>query len=492
MHTRRQLCMIAIGMGMMSTLSVPAWSQDMSNGADNFYKSKRVAVQKVTFKNQYQMKVAGNLFLPKDLNRKTKNPAIVVGHPMGAVKEQSANLYATKMAEQGFVTLSLDLSFWGESEGKTRNAVLPDVYAEDFSAAVDYLGTRPFVDRARIGVIGICGSGSFAISAAKIDPRLKAVATVSMYDMGAANRNALRKSLTLEQRKQIIAEAAEQRYAEFTGGKAKYTSGTDHELNENTHPIQREFYDFYRTPRGAFTPKGSSPNLTTHPTLTSNVKFMNFYPFNDIETISPRPMLFIAGEKAHSIEFSEEAYRLAAEPKELYIVPGAGHVDLYDRVDLIPFDKLTAFFTKNLSPDAESPLVVLGMSPLSDKSFENILAILLEDATQSRVEDGVISWDLFQPEDGKRDLLAVERYPNWWGTMPQLMITFLEEYNFSGKTVIPFCTHEGSGFGRSVTDLRKACPKAKFLDGLAVRGSEVKKAQRDINGWVDRTMKAVE
>jgi fermentation-respiration switch protein FrsA (DUF1100 family) len=348
MHRSRQLSMIAIVLGIMSIIISPALAQDMSNGADNFYKSKKVTVQKVTFINQYNMKVVGNLFTPNDLNKNTKNPAIIVGHPMGAVKEQSANLYATKMAERGFVTLSLDLSFWGESEGQPRNAVSPDIYAEDFSAAVDFLGTRPFVDRDRIGVIGICGSGSFAISAAKIDPRMKAIATVSMYDMGAANRNALRKSLTLDQRKKIIKEAAEQRYVEFTGGETKYTSGTDHELNENTHPIQREFYDFYRTPRGEFTPKSSSPKLTTHPTLTSNVKFMNLYPFNDIETISPRPMLFIAGENAHSIEFSEDAYKQAAEPKELYIVPGAGHVDLYDRVGLIPWDKLTAFFTKNL------------------------------------------------------------------------------------------------------------------------------------------------
>lgn len=320
----------------------------MSNGADNLYKSKKVTMQKVTFKNQYNMKVVGNLFTPKDLNKNTKNPAIIVGHPMGAVKEQSAKLYATKMAEQGFVTLSLDLSFWGGSEGQPRNTVSPDIYAEDFSAAVDFLGTRPFVDRDRIGAIGICGSGSFVISAAKIDPRMKAIATVSMYDMGAANRNALKHSLTLEQRKKIIAEAAEQRYVEFTGGKTLYTSGTVHELKEDTHPIQREFFDFYRTPRGEFTPKDSSPDLTTHPTLTSNVKFMNFYPFNDIETISPRPMLFITGENAHSREFSEDAYRLAGEPKELYIVPGAGHVDLYDRTKLIPFDKLTSFFTKNL------------------------------------------------------------------------------------------------------------------------------------------------
>ncbi|UXL40413.1 alpha/beta hydrolase [Pseudomonas fragi] len=328
--------------------SLSATGADMSNGADNFYTSDKVTVQKVNFKNQYQMNVSGNLFIPKNLDTKTMSPAIVVGHPMGAVKEQSANLYATKMAEKGFVTLSLDLSFWGESEGLPRNAVSPDIYAEDFSAAVDFLGTRPFIDKERIGALGICGSGSFVISAAKIDPRMKAIATVSMYDMGAANRNGLKHGQTLEQRKETIAQAAQQRYVEFTGGETLYTSGTVHQLDENTHPIQREFYDFYRTPRGEYTPASSSKALTTHPTLTSNIKFMNFYPFNDIETISPRPMLFIAGADAHSREFSEEAYKLAGQPKELVIIPGVGHVDLYDRVDLIPFDKLASFFQSNL------------------------------------------------------------------------------------------------------------------------------------------------
>jgi fermentation-respiration switch protein FrsA (DUF1100 family) len=301
------------------------------------------------FSDQYRMQVAGNLFLPRDLDQSARHPALVIGHPMGAVKEQSANLYATKMAEQGFAAMSIDLPFWGESEGQPRNAVAPDFYAEAFSAAVDFLGTLPFVDRNRIGGIGVCGSGSFIVSAAKIDPRLKAIATVSMYDMGAANRNALNHSLSVEQRKRIIAQAAEQRYAEFTGGETRYTGGTTHELTADTDPIQREFYDFYRTPRGEFTPKGGSPRTTTHPTLTSNVKFMNFYPFNDIETISPRPMLFISGDRAHSREFSEDAFRRAAEPKELVWVPGAGHVDLYDRVDLIPFDKLTSFFRQHLA-----------------------------------------------------------------------------------------------------------------------------------------------
>jgi uncharacterized protein len=328
--------------------SFTALGQDMSNGANNFYKSDRLVAEKVAFDNQYRMKVAGNLFLPKDRKAGVRYPAIIVGHPMGAVKEQSSNLYAQKLAEQGFITLAIDLPFWGESEGQPRNAVAPDLYAEAFSAAVDYLGSQTFVDRERIGVLGICGSGSFVISAAKIDPRMKAIATVSMYDMGAANRNALNHSQTLDQRKQIIAAAAEQRYAEFEGGVVAVSGGTDLELTQDTHPIQREFYDFYRTSRGEFTPPGASDQRTTKPTVTSNVKFMNFYPFNDIETISPRPMLFITGDQAHSKEFSEEAYRLAGQPKELYWVKGAGHVDLYDRTDLIPFDKLTSFFKQNL------------------------------------------------------------------------------------------------------------------------------------------------
>lgn len=339
---------IALGVILSTAGTSAVFAADRPADADNFYRSDKVEVQKVTFKNQYKMNIAGNLYLPKDMDKSKKHAAIIVGHPMGAVKEQSADLYAVKMAERGFVTMSVDLAFWGGSDGQPRNAVAPELYAETFSAAVDYLGTGPFTDREKIGAIGICGSGSFAISAAKIDPRLKAVATISMYDMGAANRNGLNHSLTLAQRKQIIADAAEQRYVEFQGGATKYTSGTVHEITEKSNPIEREFYDFYRTPRGEFTPAGSSPLLTTHPTLSSNTKFMNFYPFNDIETISPRPLLFITGDQAHSKEFSEDAYKRAAEPKELYYVAGAGHVDLYDRVELIPFDKLESFFKANL------------------------------------------------------------------------------------------------------------------------------------------------
>lgn len=341
-------------LGVVAATVASAMAQNMSYGADNFFQSDLVAVQPITFQTQYRTSVMGNLFFLENYNQSAKSAAIVVGHPMGAVKEQSANLYATKMAEQGFVTLSLDLPFWGGSEGEPRNAVSPDFYAEAFSAAVDYLSTQSFVDSQKIGGLGICGSGSFVISAAKIDSRIKAIATSSMYDMGAATRNGLQGSQTLEARKEVIAQASQQRWVESTGGETEYTSGAPHEITEDSDPVAREFYDFYRTKRGEFTPEGTTSNLTTHPTLSSNTKFMNFYPFKDIETISPRPMLFVSGDQAHSREFSQDAYERAAEPKQLLWVEGAGHVDLYDRVDLIPLDALTGFFRGALSGNKTS------------------------------------------------------------------------------------------------------------------------------------------
>lgn len=337
--------LLACGLLISSFAAVAA---DLSHGADNFYKSDKVIAKKVTFLNQYKMRITGNLYIPKGVDANVKSPAIVVGPPMGAVKEQSASLYAQKMAEQGFVTLAIDLSFFGESEGSPRNAVLPDMFTESFNAAVDYLGTRPFVDRNRIGVIGICGSGSFAISAAKIDPRLKAIATVSMYNMGAVTRHGLHNGISLEQRKAMIAAAAEQRYVEFTGGKTKWVDYLPVKLPADADPIRREFYDFYRTPRGQVVPAGMTVEQSQNRPISSEVKFNNFYPFADIESISPRPMLFITGSEAHSREFSEDAYKRAGQPKELVIIPGAGHVDLYDRTQLIPFAKLTEFFKKNL------------------------------------------------------------------------------------------------------------------------------------------------
>lgn len=341
-------------LGVLSTCGPSAFAAQaqqtpgVPRGADNFYRSNKATLQKVIFKNQYGMQVAGNLFVPKDRTI-AKLPALVVGHPMGAVKEQSANLYATKMAEQGFVAMAIDLPFWGESEGAARNAVAPDLYAEAFSAAVDFLRTQAEVDHERIGGIGICGSGGFIISAAKIDPRLKAIATVSMYDMGAVTRNGYGKSQTLPQRKDKLVEAARLRDEEYASGKPVFQNYLPVELPRHADPVTAMYHSFYRTKRGIAIPAGRTLEQTQNRTLASEVKFMNFYPFNDIETISPRPLLFIAGDQAHSREFSEDAYQRAAEPKELHWVKGANHVDLYDRVNLIPWDKLTAFFNKHLA-----------------------------------------------------------------------------------------------------------------------------------------------
>lgn len=307
-----------------------------------FSASDKVTVEKVVFENRYGLIVSADMYLPKDIDISMKHPAIVIGHPFGGVKEQSSGLYAQKMAERGFVTLAFDLSYGGESGGVIRHIASPETYVEDFSAAVDFIGTRSFVDRNRIGAIGICGSGGFAISATAIDHRIKAVATVSMYDMGRERRQGFEDKMTYEERMAYLDRIGEQRWKEFEGEETLYLMGTPDKIDEDSPAAVKEFFDYYRTPRG------QHPNCTTAISYTSSAPLMNFFPFAQIETISPRPILFIAGEVANSRYFSEDAYKLADEPKELYIVKGAGHVDLYDRLEYIPFDKLTSFFITNM------------------------------------------------------------------------------------------------------------------------------------------------
>ena len=246
------------------------------------------------------------------------------------------------------MTLAVDQQFWGESSGYPRHAISPDLYAEAFSAAVDFLGTRNFVNRNKIGILGICGSGSFVISAAKIDPRMKAVATVSMYNIGEMRRSGIRNSVSLEQRKKVIADAAEQRYSDFTGGDQVLVGGSPFKVDEKSPATRQHSYAFYRD-RGKFIPKGEKWEENTRSDKASNVKFMNFYPFNDIETISPRPMMFVMGEKAHSRPFTQDAYAKAAEPKKLVEVKGAGHFDLYDKPEYMPINQLVEFFDKSLN-----------------------------------------------------------------------------------------------------------------------------------------------
>ncbi|KAK4623882.1 hypothetical protein CLAFUW4_05990 [Fulvia fulva] len=205
--------------------------------------------------------------------------------------------------------------------------------------------------------MGICGGGGFLVSAAKIDSRIAALATASMYSMGAVTRNGLRHSQDLAQRKQLIANAAEQRWIEAEGGQALYSDGAANEITSESTAVDVEFQDYYRTSFGRVTPPGAQPNATSHRITSSNTRFMNFYPFSDIDTISPRPVLFVTGDQAHSREFSEDAYARAAEPKEIIRVPGAGHVDLYDRVDLITFAESTQSFRTNLVGPASNETV---------------------------------------------------------------------------------------------------------------------------------------
>ncbi|RKK94280.1 hypothetical protein BFJ68_g15230 [Fusarium oxysporum] len=332
---------------MTLAAAMPAMAQNLSFGADNFFRSEFVGIQPITFQTLYNTTIVGNLFTPNNISRSARSPAIIVGHPNGAVKEQGANLYAGKLAEQGFITLTLDLPFFGRSEG-VHNLVSPDFFTEAYSAAVDHLGTYNFVDRERIGALGICGSGGYVISAAKIDSRIKAVATSSMYDMGTVTRQGLEQSINLQQRKELVAHASQQRWVRLAGGEVDIGAGTPTEVTEDSPEVVREFYDFYRTSRAEFTPEGWQRNMTTQRPITAEIKHINFYPFNDLNLISPRPLLLVSGTKAHSREFSVNAFRAASQPKELYWVPNAGHVDLYDRVDLIPFAKFIDFFRRNL------------------------------------------------------------------------------------------------------------------------------------------------
>ena len=311
-----------------------------------FPKSEKVIHEKVSYPNRYGIVVAADMYLPKNINKLNKYAAIVVGTPYGGVKEQGAGIYAQTMAERGFVTIAFDESYNGESGGEPRHVSSPDIFVEDFSAGVDFLGTRPFVDRNKIGVIGICGSGAFAITAAQVDHRIKAVATASMYDMSRVIRKGWKDGMSAGQRNKTLDQLGEQRWKDFENGSPLLPPGFPSEpadsIPEGLDPITREFFEYYAMERGHH-PRSHGPF-----TKTSDMAFMNFPLMNYIDTISPRPILFIIGENAHSRYFTEDAYEMAAEPKELYIVPGARHIDLYDRTDMIPFDKLTAFVSNNL------------------------------------------------------------------------------------------------------------------------------------------------
>lgn len=308
-----------------------------------FELSDKVTRQKVTFKNRYGITLTGDLYTPKN-SENQKLSAIAISGPFGAVKEQSSGLYANQMAERGFVVLAFDPSYTGESGGEPRNVASPDISTEDFSSAVDFLGLQKNVDRNKIGIIGICGWAGFALNATAIDKRVKAVAVTSMYDMTRVMSKGYNDKMTAEERTKLLEQLGEQRWKDAENGTPAYQPAYN-KLSGGEAQFLVEYHDYYMTPRGYHERSVNSGNAWT---ITTPISFMNMPILTYIKEISPRPLLIIAGENAHSRYFSETAYNNASEPKELMIIPNAVHVDLYDKVDVIPFDKLETFFKDNL------------------------------------------------------------------------------------------------------------------------------------------------
>lgn len=344
---------IALGFVLSLLMAEQAYPQTSTNNMKQlketdhytFQLSDKVTRQKVSFKNRYGITLSGDLYYPKNSNNHSL-PALAISGPFGAVKEQSSGLYANQMAERGFVAVAFDPSYTGESSGEPRNVASPEINTEDFSAAVDFLGLQKNVDRNRIGIIGICGFAGFALNATAVDKRVKAVATTSMYDMCRVTSKGYNDIVTTEQRSKALEQLSLQRWQDAQlGTPAPSPLNLPDTLQGNEPQFVKNYFDYYKTSRG-FHPRSINSNGAW--TMTSSLSLMNMPILTYIKEISPRPLLLIAGENAHSRYFSEDAYKAAAEPKQLMIIPNAVHVDLYDKVDVIPFGKLTDFFMKNL------------------------------------------------------------------------------------------------------------------------------------------------
>ena len=309
-----------------------------------FPKSEKVDHRKVTFHNRYGITLAADLYTPKGAEGKL--PAIAVSGPFGAVKEQSSGLYAQKMAELGFLTLAFDPSYTGESGGTPRYVASPDINTEDFCAAVDFLSVQENVDPERIGIIGICGWGGMAINAAAIDTRIKATAAMTMYDMTRVNANGYFDSENTADARYAKKQAMNaQRTADYKNGTYALAGGVVDPLPEDAPQFVKDYYGYYKTQRG-YHPRSLNSNGGWN--VTSSLSFMNM-PILQYAGEIRSAVLLVHGEKAHSRYFSEGAYeKLTGDNKELMIIPGANHVDLYDNPAAIPFEKLKRFFEKCL------------------------------------------------------------------------------------------------------------------------------------------------
>lgn len=314
------------------------------NWDKTFAESNKVDIQKVSFKNRYGITLVGDLYIPKNKTA-GKLPAIAVSGPFGAVKEQASGLYAQTMAERGFVTLAFDPSYTGESGGEPRFVASPDINTEDFSAAIDFLSNQPAVDAEKIGIIGICGFGGFALNAAAIDTRIKATVTSTMYDMSRVTANGYFDAMGENERFALKQKLNAQRTEDFKNGTYAAEAGLPEKLTGEEPQFVKDYWDYYKTPRGYHK---RSKNSTTGWNMTSALSFMNM-PILSYSHEIKTPVLMLHGEKAHSRYFSEDAYKkLKGDNKKLMIIKGANHVDLYDQKDKIPFAEIETFFKSNL------------------------------------------------------------------------------------------------------------------------------------------------
>ncbi|MBU0278980.1 alpha/beta hydrolase [Gemella sp. zg-570] len=308
-----------------------------------FEKSVDIEHKKVIFVNRYGITLAADLYSPK--NQEEKLPAIAVSGPFGAVKEQSSGLYAQEMVKRGFITLAFDPSFTGESGGAVRNVASPDINTEDFSAAVDFLSVQENVNAEKISIIGICGWGGMALNAAAIDTRIKATVASTMYDMTRVISKGYNDQVDAEQRYEIRKQLNEQRSLDYKNGDYLLAGGVVDPLPKDAPEFVKNYYDYYKTARGYHK---RSLNSNKGWNVTSSISFMNMPILQYTDEIRSA-CLIIHGEKAHSLYFGKEAFKkLRGNNKELFIIPNANHVDLYDRLDIIPFDKIEDFIRKNI------------------------------------------------------------------------------------------------------------------------------------------------
>lgn len=322
---------------MATTAKAQTWDK-------TFPQSDKVTTEKVSFKNRYGITLSADLYIPKG-HGSEKLPAIAVSGPFGAVKEQVSGLYAQTMAERGFLTIAFDPSYTGESGGEPRYVASPDINTEDYSAAVDFLSTRNDVDPGRIGIIGICGWGGFAVNAAAIDTRIKATVASTMYDISRATANGYFDATSPDERYELRRQLNAQRTEDARKGSYARAGGVVDPLPADAPQFVKDYYEYYKTPRGYH---ARSLNSNDGWNKTSSLSFINL-PILAYSDEIRSAVLLIHGEKAHSRYFSEDAFKkLKGGNKELLIIPGANHVDLYDRTDVIPFDKMEAFFIENL------------------------------------------------------------------------------------------------------------------------------------------------